>query len=248
MDTQIKCRLYVEDALRLHGEIYVKGKSYHYLRHVMRCTKEDNIALFNGHDGTWQAGITHIGKRDICLTPGAQIAAQGIAADIWLYFAPLKKMRMDYLIQKAVEMGVKEIHPIYTAYTQKTGSGMRADKLRANAIEAAEQCAINYLPKIHSAQNFTDMLKAHPDDRMLVYGDEMADLYEGHTALTQLAPGTKLALCIGPEGGFSADERMQLHTHTNSLALNLGPRILRADTACVAALGLLQFFAGDWRD
>ncbi|NCF79648.1 MAG: 16S rRNA (uracil(1498)-N(3))-methyltransferase, partial [Alphaproteobacteria bacterium] len=188
--------------------------------------------------------ITALDKKRLVIEPEEQTRPQETPADIWLLVAPVKRDRLDYLAQKATEMGVGKLWPIVTARTQ--GGQLKHERLRANAIEAAEQCNILSVPEIAELTLMQDALADWPQDRVLIFCDEAAQAGEGQAALDELK-GRKVALLIGPEGGFDATERAMLQARADSFSLSLGPRILRTDTAVVAALALVQARLGDWQ-
>lgn len=222
----------------------------HYVRNVLRAVVGARLALFDGVHGEWEAQIIDIGKHTVMVRVGAQSRTQMIMSDLWLCFAPIKRTRLDYVAQKATEMGVSRILPVLTARTQNLKLNLA--RLRANAIEAAEQCGILSVPSIDSAQKLstllTDWVERVPH-RMLIYCDEvLASSSDAHPDIDSLARlrGHPRALLVGPEGGFTDEERAVLQAHPHAQALALGARVLRADTAIVAALTLIQTHSGDW--
>jgi 16S rRNA (uracil1498-N3)-methyltransferase len=251
-------RLYVEGALKVGAEIPLNKPQAHYLRNVLRLKPGDGVLVFNGRDGEWKASLPE-GKRAV-LTVGEQARPQTAPLDLHYLFAPLKHQRLDYVVQKAVELGVSRLQPVTTQHTQV--SRLNLERMRANAVEAAEQCGVLSIPDICAPLTFARMLAARKPDRLLVFCDEDAEvkdpvavLAHARQAPTAMLPLTMtsaagpqpLALLIGPEGGFSEDERAALLKQSNIVRLSLGPRILRADTAAVAALALIQAVLGDWR-
>jgi 16S rRNA (uracil1498-N3)-methyltransferase len=236
-------RLYVDAPLG-HGAIVALGKTQmHYLGTVLRLRSGDRVLAFNGRDGEWSATLAQ-DRRAASLVIGARTRAQTPPADLHYLFAPLKGARLDYMVQKAVEMGVSLLQPVLTRHSQVTR--VNTERLRANAIEAAEQCGILSLPDIRPALTFARLLAARDPARCLVFCDEDADVANPVAALAG-APRSPLAVLIGPEGGFADDERAILLKLPNVIRLSLGPRILRGDTAAVAALTLVQALIGDWR-
>jgi 16S rRNA (uracil1498-N3)-methyltransferase len=213
----------------------------HYLTGVMRLTAGAAILIFNGRDGEWRATLAEAGKRGAIALPDTQTRPLHLPPDLWLLFAPIKKARTDFIVEKAVELGAARILPVQTRHTNS--ERIRQDRLQAHAIEAAEQCGATYVPGVTDLQHLDKLLTKWPDDRRLYWCDE--------TALGQpasIAPATgPAAILIGPEGGFSAEEAARLRGKANVIPLSLGPRILRADTAAVAALTLWQAACGDWR-
>jgi 16S rRNA (uracil1498-N3)-methyltransferase len=237
-------RLHVEATLAPGAGITLAKQQAHYLTHVLRLNTGDTVLLFNGRDGEWRATLTAAGKRATTLTVQEQTRGQTVRLDLHYLFAPLKHERLDYMVQKAVEMGVSRLQPVMTRHTQV--SRINGDRMRANAIEAAEQCGILTLPEIGEPMPFARVIAEHDPDRVLVFCDEAADVKDPTAALAGRG-GQPLAVLIGPEGGFAEDERATLLTLPNVVRLSLGPRILRADTAAVAALAVVQAAVGDWK-
>jgi 16S rRNA (uracil1498-N3)-methyltransferase len=240
---KISQRLHVTQDLSAGKPLRLEDKQAHYLRNVVRLEAGASVLVFNGRDGEWRATIVELNKKHGLIEPLEQTRAQDTPSDIWLLVAPVKKDRLDYLAQKATEMGVGKLWPVITARTQ--GGQLKPDRLQANAIEAAEQCNIMSVPEIAAATRLPDVLAGWPQDRALIFCDEEADSGAGLAALDGLK-GQKLALLIGPEGGFDAAERASLAGRVDTISLSLGPRILRTDTAVVAALALIQAQLGDW--
>lgn len=214
----------------------------HYLFAVMRLGKGDRVALFNGRDGEWQADVAEASRRGGMLVCAEQSAPLRLPPDLWLLFAPLKKGRTDFIVEKAAELGATRILPVQTRHTN--AERIRQDRLQAHAVEAAEQCGGTFVPEVAALQPLDRLLAGWPADRRLLWCDE---------ALAGVAPatlpgprGAPWAILIGPEGGFSADEAARLRGMPQALPTSLGPRILRADTAAVAALSLWQASLGDW--
>ena len=238
-------RLYVEADLTAEAVLPLDAPQAHYLRAVLRLEAGAEILLFNGRHGEWQAALDVVAKKVVTVRLVAQTRPQDAQGDIWLMVAPVKKDRLDYLAQKATEMGAARLMPVITARTQGAKGGLKLDKLEANVIEAAEQCNIMSLPQVSAPQKLDVLLADFPNDRKIVFCDEDAPLGTGADALAALK-GQKLALLIGPEGGFDAAERAALKARSDVVSLSLGPRILRTDTAVVAALAVLQAQIGDW--
>jgi len=230
-------RLFVEDDLRDGASLLLSVEQAHYLSHVIRLPVGGKILLFNGRDGEWLAARADAAKREVRVAAERQTRPQPPAPNLDYAFAPLKHARLDYMIQKAVEMGAGRLQPVITRHTQATR--VNTERMRANAVEAAEQCGILSLPEIAEPLTLDKWLAALPPDRLLVFCDEDADLQDPIAALKS-APSGPATVLIGPEGGFSADERTQLRAQPRVVVLSLGPRILRADTAAVAALALVQ--------
>jgi 16S rRNA (uracil1498-N3)-methyltransferase len=203
------------------------------------------VLVFNGQDGEWRAALADAGKRALVVVVEAPSRAQTRPLDLHYWFAPLKHARLDYMVQKAVEMGAAHLRPVLTRHGQV--ARVNFERMRANAIEAAEQCGILALPQIAAPIELTAALAAWDAPRHLVFCDESADVADPLAALAGLPPHAPLAVLVGPEGGFAAEERAALLKLPNVVRLALGPRILRADTAAVAALALVQAAIGDWR-
>jgi 16S rRNA (uracil1498-N3)-methyltransferase len=204
--------------------------------------------VFNGRDGEWRATLESAGKRRLFLVLGERTRAQTQAGHIHYLFAPLKHARLDYMVQKAVEMGAARLEPVLTAHAQ--ASRINMERMQANAIEAAEQCGILTLPEIAPPVDFDRMLASRDGSRLLVFCDEDAETKDPVTALAAHradAGPTPVDVLVGPEGGFADRERAALLAVPNMVRLALGPRILRADTAAVAALALVGAVLGDWR-
>ncbi len=236
-------RLYVEAPLAADGPVVCEREQAHYLLNVMRLKAGEQVRLFNGRDGEWLAEAQPQGKRDLTLLPLRQTREQTGMVDLHYCFAPLKQARLDYMVQKAVEMGASLLQPVITRHCQVPK--VNGERLRANAIEAAEQCNLLGLPQIGDALSFERWLAARESDRLLIVCDEGAPLADPLAALAPHKGASKLAVLIGPEGGFAAEERVAFQRQPNVLILSLGPRIMRADTAAVAALALVQAVLGD---
>jgi 16S rRNA (uracil1498-N3)-methyltransferase len=242
-------RLYVEDPLRAGGSVELSAAHGHYLKNVLRLEEEDPVLLFNGREGEWRAAIETRGKA-VRLRVMESTRPQTPAPDLEYLFAPLKHARLDYMVQKAVEMGASRLVPVFTRFTQTRRVNL--ERMRANAIEAAEQCGILHLPEIAEPQAFERLVANWAPTRLLVFCDEDADVADPVAALAPvragaLLPALPVSVLIGPEGGFAEEERAALSELPNVVRLALGPRILRADTAAVAALALVQAVLGDWR-
>ena len=239
-------RLFVDAALTEAARLPAAREHWTYLTSVLRLGDGDEVTLFNGVDGEWSARIAIESRKSGALVVGARLRPQSGGADLHLLFAPLKHARLDYMAQKAVEMGVSALRPTLTRRTQV--ARVNLDRLRANAIEAAEQCGVLRLPAILPEANLAGALAALEPERLLVFCDEEADQADPCAALDATdRAGGPVAVLIGPEGGFSPEERALLRARANTARLSLGPRILRADTAAVAALTLWQAACGDWR-
>jgi 16S rRNA (uracil1498-N3)-methyltransferase len=238
-------RLFVDAPLRAGQMVELERNQSNYLGNVLRLAAGDAVLVFNGHDGEWRAEIGGR-KRADALTITAQTRAQELLPDITYLFAPLKHARLDYMVQKAVEMGCARLVPVLTRFTQV--SRVNSERMRANVIEAAEQCGILSLAEVADPVTLDHLLASRDPARLLVFCDEAADVADPVQAL-QAAAAVKAGIdvLIGPEGGFAEEERALLTRQPNILRLALGPRILRADTAAVAALALVQAALGDWR-
>lgn len=237
-------RLFVDTPLSIETRHELSSEQFNYLANVLRLEAGAKVLVFNGRDGEWLAEITFPSRKKIVLEPIEQTRPQPPAPDLHYLFAPLKVGRLDYLVQKAVEMGSGLMQPVMTQHVQ--GKITNLDRLRANVTEAAEQCGILSIPEVGEPRKLTEILERWPADRRIIFCDE-GD--EGQNPLPILAKVTekKLALLVGPEGGFSEEERALLRSLPFVTAIPLGPRILRADTAAVAALAVIQAAIGDWR-
>jgi 16S rRNA (uracil1498-N3)-methyltransferase len=237
-------RLYVAAPLQ-EGDVVVLDRGQtHYLTTVLRLSAGQRVLVFNGCDGEWDATIEG-GRRSATLRVAERTRPQTDSGDLHYLFAPLKSARLDYMVQKAVEMGVSRFQPVLTRHGQI--GRVNLDRMRANAIEAAEQCGVLSLPEIAPPAALTGILAAWQADRHVVFCDEAAAIADPLRALASIPAHTPLAVLVGPEGGFADDERSALLKLPNVIRLALGPRILRADTAAVAALALVQAAIGDWR-
>lgn len=248
-------RLFVEAPLVPGARVALEAPQQHYLAHVLRQKPGDRVLAFNGRDGEWRTVLAEAGKRTLALVAEACTRPQPTPGDLLYLFAPLKRARLDYMVQKAVEMGASGLVPVTTRHTQ--AERVNGARMRANAIEAAEQCGILTLPDIYEPAPLAAAVGALEADRRLIFCDEDAPVADPLAALATVrdtvrsdaVPGAAmpLAVLIGPEGGFSEDERAMLIARPGVIRLALGPRILRADTAAVAALAVVQAVLGDWR-
>ena len=239
-----KVRLYVDHPLGAGQTVPLDRDQAHYLFGVMRLETGARVALFNGREGEWQAEIAEAGKRGGALTCVEQSKPLQLPPDLWLIFAPIKKARTDFIVEKATEMGAARIMPVATDFTNS--ERIRQDRLQAHAVEAAEQCGGTFVPEVAELQKLSTLLDHWPAERQLMFCDEgevgqqlFLDAQQGEV----VGPW---AILIGPEGGFSEGERKRLHKMEQAHVVSLGPRILRADTAAVAALTLWQHTLGDW--
>ena len=238
-----KARIYVTDNLTHGGSVSPDGDQAHYLGRVMRLSVGDGVTVFNGRDGEWRAVIEKIAKNSCTLTLDEQTRAQSIEPDLWLAFAPLKKSRTDFLVEKATELGIAKLFAIFTDHTD-TGR-VNTGRLGQIAIEAAEQCERLSVPEISGPLRLREFLADWPEDRVLLVADETGGGQPIATALAAI-PNQKTGLLIGPEGGFSSAELDELEKLPFSVFIGLGPRILRAETAALAALACIQSHIGDW--
>jgi len=236
-------RLFLPHDLIQDAVVEPDPQQSHYLSHVLRLKPTAKLLVFNGRDGEWLAEVATVEKKKVLLTLLAQVRPQPPHSDLLYCFAPLKAGRLDYLVQKAVEMGAGVLQPVITQHTQMSTVG--TDRLRANAVEAAEQCGILAIPRVEDAIKLDRLLWLWEPGRRLIFCDEGADTNNPIPALSAVAE-RKLGLLVGPEGGFSEEERQQLRALPYVTPIPLGPRILRADTAAVAALAVIQATIGDW--
>ena len=238
-------RLFVDAPLGAGQTVALDRNQRNYLGNVLRLAAGDTVLVFNGRDGEWRAEIGGR-KRADTLAISAQTRAQDHLPDITYLFAPLKHARLDYMVQKAVEMGCARLQPVLTRFTQV--SRVNGERMRANVIEAAEQCGIISLAEVADPVPLDRLLANRAPARLLVFCDEAAEVTGPVQALQAAAAANAgIDVLIGPEGGFAEEERALLTRQPNILRLALGPRILRADTAAVAALALVQAALGDWR-
>ncbi len=236
-------RLFVEHDLAKNSGFEATREQANYLLNVLRMNDRDGILIFNGRDGEWLANIEVKGRKKCNLLPSKQTREQPEASKLVYCFAPLKQARLDYMIQKAVEMGAGILQPVMTQYTQV--KNINEKRIIFNAIEAVEQCGILTLPDIKPAIQITNLMQDLGDDTHLVFCDEAEHAANPLPALKEQKP-SKIAILVGPEGGFSQAERIALENYSNVTKLGLGPRILRADTAAVAGLAIIQAHLGDW--
>jgi 16S rRNA (uracil1498-N3)-methyltransferase len=235
-------RLYIAPPLAEGEEIALERDQANYLVNVLRLKRGDGVLLFNGRDGEWKGVLTDESRKSASVAVGARTRAQPQAGDLDFLFAPLKHARLDYLVQKAVEMGASRLRPVLTRHTQV--ARVNLERMRQNVIEAAQQCGVLAVPEVAEPVDFEAALA--DEGRLLVFCDEDADVKDPVAALAGAPRGGPMAILTGPEGGFSEQERARLLKRANVVRLSLGPRILRADTAAVAALALVQAVLGDW--
>ncbi|WP_294534342.1 16S rRNA (uracil(1498)-N(3))-methyltransferase [uncultured Rhodoblastus sp.] len=239
-------RLCVEAPLAGGETIGLTREQTNYLVNVLRLGNGAPVLAFNGRDGEWRAALAPAGKKTAALRIEEQTREQDFLPDLDLLFAPLKHARLDYMAQKAVEMGARRLRPVLTRRTQ--ASRVNLERMRANVVEAAQQCGILSLAEVLDEEKLDSALADWPADRLLVFCDEAAETADPVAALRAAGSGfEKFAVLIGPEGGFDQSERDALAGMKSTARLSLGPRVLRADTAAVAALALVEAALGDWR-
>jgi 16S rRNA (uracil1498-N3)-methyltransferase len=246
-DSPRQARLFVDTSLQQAAIVELDPDRAHYLRHVLRLTNGDAVTLFNGADGEWRATIEAAGKRGGRLSVSTQIRTQESEPDLWLAFAPIKRARIDFIAEKATELGVAALVPVFTRYTAMTR--VNVERLRANAVEAAEQTERLSVPEVREPVTLEKLLQDWPRDRRLLMADESGAGQPIAVSLGGLDAAAKRqpwAVLIGPEGGFHRDELDLLRNLDFVTAVGLGPRILRADTAALAALSCWQALVGDW--
>jgi 16S rRNA (uracil1498-N3)-methyltransferase len=239
-------RLFLDVPFAAEERLALGRAQANYLLNVLRLKAGDSVLVFNGRDGEWRAEIVQEGRRSAELRIVAQVRSQPKPGDLLYLFAPLKHARLDYMVQKAVEMGASALKPVFTRRTQ--ASRVNRERIRANAIEAAEQCGILSVPGVLEEEDLARALAHLEHDRLLIFCDEEASVANPLDALSRVDPRPeKLAVLVGPEGGFTEEERALAARQPRVVRLSLGPRILRADTAAVAALAVVQAVVGDWR-
>jgi len=235
-------RLHVNETLAEDREVALSRQQTHYLVDVLRLGKGDALRVFNGRDGEWLASLANISRKSVTIRSEKHLAPPRPPPDIDYLFAPLKHARLDYVAQKATELGARRLRPVITART--IAERVNLDRMRANAIEAAEQCNLIFVPEVTEPQKLEKVLSTWEAGRALIYCDESGEM------ANPLAPlhGLRLpaAVLVGPEGGFTEAEKAALKSHDFVTAISLGPRVIRADTAAVAALALVQATLGDW--
>lgn len=240
-------RLCVDAPLARGEKIELTREQTNYLVNVLRLGDGALLLVFNGRDGEWRASLAPAGKKTAALRLEEQVREQDSLPDLDYLFAPLKHARLDYMAQKAVEMGARRLRPVLTRRTQ--ASRINLERMRANVVEAAEQCGILSLAEVLAEEKLENALSHWPEDRLLVFCDEAAETADPVAALRAAGAGfAKFAVLIGPEGGFDDGERENLAGMKSTARISLGPRVLRADTAAVAALALFQAALGDWRE
>ena len=240
--TNSRIRLYIDDDLVAGAQIAASDSHVHYLLHVMRCRSGDSVSLFNGRDGEWRANIVIPKKREIRFDVKAQLLEQSHGPDVWLAFAPVK--RADFLAEKASELGAAALWPVITDHTDVRR--INVQRLQAHAIEAAEQCSRLTVPPVHEPRKFESFLAEWPRGRRLYFLDESGG---GRPIAQALMDDDPVPCCFltGPEGGFAQSELDALRQLPFAKAIGLGPRLLRAETAGIAALACWQALTGDWK-
>ena len=243
-------RLFLGQTLAQGATLNLEAAQANYLVNVLRLKAGANVLVFNGRDGEWRAELAATGKKKVALNVVERTREQTVAPDLHYLFSPLKHARLDYMVQKAVEMGVSRLAPIMMRHTQ--AERVNLDRMRANSIEAAEQCGVLNIPEIVEPRKFESLTRGWKAERLLVFCDEDVDVKDPVAALASarsggLAGRLPISVLVGPEGGFAEHERDALLKLPNVVRLALGPRILRADTAAIAALTLVQAVLGDWR-
>ncbi len=237
-------RLFIDEQLDAGRRVELTPPQAHYLTAVLRLKPGARLLVFNGRDGEWVATLAEAHKRGAALTIDSQARPQATGPDLDYLFAPLKRSRLDYMVQKATEMGVARLRPVITERT--IAERVNSERMRANVIEAAEQCGVLRVPAVEPPVKLDDTLDRWDPERRIIYCDEEDQGTDPIAVLEKLSPGP-LAVLVGPEGGFSPRERGRLVGKTFVVSLSLGPRIMRADTAAVAVLALVNATLGDWR-
>ncbi len=235
-------RLYLEETLSAGGEIMLNREQAHYLTGVLRLSAGDAVRAFNGRDGEWLAYLATVSKKSVSLRCERRVAEAKLPPDIDYFFAPLKHARLDYMVQKATELGVRRLRPVMTGRT--VAERVNLERMRSNVVEAAEQCNLVHVPQVLEPEKLEKVLASWEQGRSLVYCDEtMVDANPLESLEALQMPS---AVLVGPEGGFTDEEKKLLKSRDFVIPISLGPRIMRADTAAIAALTLVQALAGDW--
>lgn len=237
-------RLFVPSRLERGAVVALSKDQAHYLGNVLRLKRGDNLLLFNGKDGEWWAELIAIGRKEAEARLDHQTRPQEEGPDLHYLFAPLKRARLDYMVQKATELGASALRPVITRHT--VADRVKPGRLLANAIEAAEQCGVLRVPAILEPEKLTKLLDAWDAARLLIFADEVAP-HASPIEVLRSRRAERLAVLIGPEGGFEREERAALLAKPFVLPISLGPRVMRADTAAVAALALVNAALGDWQ-
>ncbi|MEO1197898.1 MAG: 16S rRNA (uracil(1498)-N(3))-methyltransferase [Pseudomonadota bacterium] len=236
-------RVHITSDLAQDAELELDERARHYLTNVLRKAVGDQVRLFNGRDGEWLADFTEVGKRLASVRLMERLSEQATPPDVLYCFALLKHARQDYMAQKATELGAAVLQPIITERT--IAQRVKTERLQANAVEAAEQCGVLWVPEVRAPVSLAVLLDAWEPGRTLVFCDEAAPVADPVAALKQASPGA-IGIVVGPEGGFTDQERALLSGNDTAISISLGPRTLRADTAAIAALTLVQTVLGDW--
>ena len=236
-------RLHVEAALTAAHDIPLSREQGHYLSHVLRLVPGDVVEVFNGSDGAWLAYVTEAGKKTVTIRCERRVSEVKPPPDIDYLFAPLKHARLDYMVQKATELGVRRLRPVMTART--IAERVNLERMRANAIEAAEQCNLVFVPEVLEPEPLAKAIAGWDHGRRLIFCDETGERVNPLDRLANVS--TPAAVLVGPEGGFTDEERRLLRAQPFVTGISLGPRILRADTVAIAALAVVQAAIGDWR-
>jgi 16S rRNA (uracil1498-N3)-methyltransferase len=239
----MKIRLYVDRPLEADARFELELKQYHYLHHVMRQEEGVKLRLFNGRDGEWLGLLAKAGKNTGEVRVETKLRPQAPSPDLWLIFAPVKRLGLDVIVAKATELGVARLQPVLTR--RVAVARINLERLRAIAREAAEQSERLDVPEIRSALSLAELLGGFPSARRLFFCDERGLAKPADQVLAQAKPGPA-AVLIGPEGGFAPDEAELIRRQETAVPLHLGPRLLKADTAAIAALALWQARCGDW--
>jgi 16S rRNA (uracil1498-N3)-methyltransferase len=232
-------RLYVEETLSDGSSLILEGAQANYLANVLRLGPNAQVKLFDNRTGEWLGQIVEAGRKRVALRIVRHLRPREPVPDLWLLFAPIKRGRIDWLVEKATELGVARLVPVITSRT--IVDRVKDERLLAHAIEAAEQCDRTALPELAEPQKLESLLKSWPAERTLLFADEA-----GGAPMIEAASSGPAAILIGPEGGFTDAERALIRSVSQAKAVSLGPRILRADTAAIAALSLWMAAAGDW--
>jgi 16S rRNA (uracil1498-N3)-methyltransferase len=235
-------RLHLTETLTANAEIVLSREQGHYLTGVLRLSAGDAVRAFNGRDGEWLAYLASVTKKSVTLRCERRVAEAKLPPDIDYIFAPLKHARLDYVVQKATELGARRLRPVLTSRT--VAERVNLDRMRANVVEASEQCNLVHVPEVLELEKLEKILANWEKDRSLVYCDETKVDFNPLESLKALRAPT--AVLVGPEGGFTDDEKALLRSQAFIIPISLGPRIMRADTAAIAALTLVQALAGDW--
>lgn len=238
-----RTRLYIDTSLTIGRSIVLEEKSSHYLAKVLRCHVGDNIALFNGKNGEYIAQVAAVEKKHVLVEITQLLTPHITCPDLWLLSAPVKNGKTDIIVEKATELGIAAFIPTLTRFT--VVSRINSERLQSIAIEAAEQCERLDIPRIHDAITLETLLATWDTDRILIYADESGTSENAATCLPHISH-KKLAVLIGPEGGFSSEELALLQQLPYAKGMSMGRRILKADTATIAALTLIQHYCGDW--